>query len=128
MATDSDAMEQIAGQVRAALESADLSGYRELLDPNVVWAAPDDNVWGCRNRDQVIAWYRRGRAKGMRAKVTETLVKGDKILVGLDVLNTESPSESEDPALRWQILTVKNGLVVDIRGFEERADAAARMR
>lgn len=127
MATDSDGMEQIAGQVHTALESADLSGYRELLDPNVVWAAPDDDVWGCRNRDQVIVWYRRGRAKGMRANVTETLVKGDKILVGLSVLNTESPSESEDPVLRWQILTVKNGLVVDIRGFEERVDAAARM-
>ena len=74
MATDPEQMDQIARQVQAALQTADLTGYRELLDPNVTWGAPDDMEYGCRNRDQVLAWYRRGRAKGVRANVTETVV------------------------------------------------------
>jgi hypothetical protein len=42
MANDLVQMEQLAGQVHAALQTADLTGYRELLDPNVTWGAPDD--------------------------------------------------------------------------------------
>jgi hypothetical protein len=37
MAFDPAGTEQIAGQIRAALQSADLLGYRDLLDPNVTW-------------------------------------------------------------------------------------------
>jgi SnoaL-like protein len=120
-------MEQIAGQVQAALQTADLTGYRELLDPNVTWGAPDDMEPSCRNRDQVLAWYRRGRAQGVRASVTETLVHNDKILVGLSIFDNQSSSDSDGQTHRWQILTVKSGLVVDIRGFEERAAAVSRM-
>ena len=127
MATDLVQMEQIAGQVQAALQTADLTGYWELLDPNVTWGAPDDMKPSCRNRDQVLAWYRNGQAKGVRANVTETLVRNEKILVGLSVFDGQSTSDSHDVANRWQILTVRDGLVVDIRGFEERDDAVSRM-
>ena len=126
MATDLVEMEQIAGQVRAALQTADLTGYRELLDPNVTWGAPDDMNSGCRNRDQVLAWYRRGRAKGVRADVVETVVRNDKILVGLSIFD-EASSESDSQTNRWQILTVRSGLIVDIRGFDERDAAISRM-
>ncbi len=128
MATDPAQMEQIAGQVQVALQTADLTGYRELLDPNVTWGAPDDMKPSCGNRDQVLAWYRSGRAKGVRANVIETVVRNEKILVGLSVFDGQSPSDSQDVANRWQILTVKNGLVVDIRGFEERDAAISRMK
>jgi hypothetical protein len=117
-------MERLAGQVQAALQTADLTGYRELLDPNVTWGAPGDVNPACRNRDQVLAWYRRGRAKGVRADVFETMVLDDKILVGLSILDDQSSSsESGGETHRWQILTVKDGLVADIRGFEERDTA-----
>jgi len=107
-----------------ALEDADLEGYRELLDPGVTWGAPDDPQPGCRNRDQVLAWYRKGRARGVRARVTETKVGVDCILVGLEV-----GDEGGDDATvrRWQVLTVRDGRIVDIRGFENRQTALARM-
>ena len=127
MVTDLGQMEQLAEQVQAALQTADLAGYRELLDPNVTWGAPDDKKPSCQNRDQVLAWYRRGRAKGVRAHVTETVVRNDKILVGLSVSDGQSPPGFGDVANRWQILTVKNGLVIDIRGFDERDAAISRM-
>ena len=51
----------------------------------------------------------------MRADVTETLVQGDRILVGLMVGNEVAADTGGSP--RWQVLTVKGGLVTDIRGF-----------
>ena len=110
MATDLVQMEQLAGHVQAALQTADLTGYRELLDPSVTWGAPDDTRPSCRNRDQVLAWYRRGRANGVRADVVETVVRDDKILVGLSIFD-EASSHSSGEANRWQILTVRSGLI-----------------
>jgi len=43
MAADPAGMEEIAGEIHTALQSPDLLGYRELLDPNVTWGAPDDS-------------------------------------------------------------------------------------
>jgi ketosteroid isomerase-like protein len=117
-------LDELAGQVRVALEHADLDGYRELLDPGVTWGAPGDPQPGCRNRDQVLAWYRRGRDRGVRARVTETEVGGDCILVGLEV-GLEGGDDA--PARRWQVLTVRDGKIVDIRGFENRQTALAGM-
>lgn len=127
MAADRAVMEEIAGQITSALHSADLAGYRDLLDPDVTWGAPDDSNPGCRSRDQVLAWCRRGRARGVRALVTETGVYGDTILVGLRVSDESAPAGSRTPTDRWQVLTVRDGLVADIRGFDDRAEAMARL-
>jgi hypothetical protein len=116
-----EVMQHIADQLRTALESADLTGYAHLLDPDVRWGAPGDQEFGCKNRNQVLAWYQRGREAGVRARVTETVVCGDRILVGLEVTGRESG----DGERRWQVLSVRDGLVVDIAGYDDRDQAAA---
>jgi hypothetical protein len=121
-------MDAIAERVRAALESADLTAIAALLDPNVAWGAPDDRAPSCQNRQQVLSWYRRGRAAGVRAQVSELAVHGDKILVGLKVVGNRAAEDQGGDADRWQVLTIRGGHVVDIRGFEERSDAVARVR
>jgi ketosteroid isomerase-like protein len=113
--------DSIAGRVRAALEAADLDEFGALLSPDVHWGAPDDPTPPCRNRGQVLEWYRRGRAAGTRAKVTELTVHGDALLVGLTIARDGGEAE------RWQILHVGPEGVDDIRGFEDRPSAAARL-
>lgn len=126
MAADAEAVRHLAGKVAAALEAADLSAYADLLDPAVTWGPPGDPVPPCRNREQVLQWYRHGVQSGTRARVTETTVSGDKILVGLKVTGRLSPDDEpggeED---RWQILTVRGGRVTDIAGFDGRDEAIA---
>ena len=114
-------VEALAQQVRIALEAADLSAFRDLLDPDVHWGPPD--APGCKNRDQVLAWYLRGRESGARAHVSEVVVLGDRILVGMTVHGTQEARERGGVALRWQVLTVSGGRVVDIVGFGDRDDA-----
>lgn len=127
MEGESQSIDELAAMVRGALQSADLDAYRELLDPDVTWGAPDDDRWGCHGRREVLDWYRQGRARGVRADVVETVVLRDKILVGLKV-RSSSETDEGDASDRWQVLTVVDGRVKDIRGFEDRDEALARMR
>jgi hypothetical protein len=125
---DPTTIDRLAEQIHVALQSADLDAYRELLDPDVSWGPPDDQVSGCHNRGEVLAWYRRGRDSGARAEVVETVVGKDKILVGLKVRGTPGGADSGGELDRWQVLTIVDGRVKDIRGFENRDEAVGRMK
>jgi ketosteroid isomerase-like protein len=125
MGADEQQAEGLAGLIGQALAAADLDAYADLLHPDVRWGAPGDPDPPCRNRAQVLAWYRGGRAAGMRARVTETVAAGDKILVGLRVSGTESDPGDAGEVDRWQVLTLRDGMVADIRGFDDRDEAAA---
>jgi ketosteroid isomerase-like protein len=118
---------EIEGRIKVALESADLTAIKDLLDPDVRWGAPDDEAPGCQNRRQVLAWYQRGRQAGVRAQVTELVTHGNKILVGLKVTGRPAADVPDGEAERWQVLTVAGERIVDIRGFDDREEAAARV-
>jgi ketosteroid isomerase-like protein len=124
MPEDRDALQAIAGQVSAALDSADLAAFEDLLDPAVTWGAPGDDAPACQSRKQVLAWYRRGRDAGVRASVTEVVVAAGALLVGLRVVGNEEAAERGGVTHRWQVLTVTGGRIVDIRGFDDRRAAA----
>ena len=116
----------LATRVRVALESADVSQFGELLDPNVRWGAPDDPRPSCQSRDEVLAWYGRGRAAGRRARVIDVRAHGNKILVQLTV-STPSQDGAAIESDRWQVLTCARGRIVDIRGFDTSDEAVARV-
>ncbi len=105
----------IAPRVRHALDTADLDEFRALLSPDVHWGAPGDATPPCRNREQVLKWYAEGRARGVRATVTEVEVHGNALLVGVRL---------QDGNERWQVMRVGPDGVNDIRGFEDRVGAA----
>jgi hypothetical protein len=113
--------DSIADRVRAALESADLDEFGALLSPDVRWGPADDPNPPCQNRGQVLEWYRRGKAAGSRATVHELSVHGDLLLVGLTIDLAGIDAE------RWQILRVGPQGICDIRGFDDRVSAAARL-
>ena len=119
-------MSELAARVKEALEADDLTAYSDLLDPHATWGAPDDEVWGCHSRKEILAWYGQARDAGVRASVTEVVEGTDKLLVGLRVWGRDDADESGDALERWQVLTIRDGLVSDIRGFEDRETAAAR--
>jgi ketosteroid isomerase-like protein len=114
-------------RVKSALESGDLDAIRDLLDPGARWGAPEGpSDADCHNRDQVIAWWASARAAGARAVVTEVTAGAGTLLVGLEVTGTPAAHEAGGAAERWQVLTVRDGRIADIRGFDNRAAAAAR--
>jgi hypothetical protein len=121
MAESIEVMNHIAEQLGPALAEGDLCAFSSLLDPNVHWGPPGDASPPCQNRDQVLSWYRRGKEAGACAEVVEVVVSDDHIIVGLEMTN--SAMSSAKGSTRWQVLTVVNGQVANIAGFERRVDA-----
>jgi hypothetical protein len=118
---------ELIERVTLALESGDLGAIGELLDPGARWGAPDGpHEADCQNRDQVVAWWAGARGAGARAVVTEVIAGAGTLLVGLEVTGTAAARESGGAAERWQVLTLRGDRIVDIRGFDDRATAAAR--
>lgn len=111
-------IDAIAEKVRVALDSADLEQFADLLDPKVTWGAPGDPSPSCQSRAQVLAWYTKGRDAGRRGRVQSVRTHKDKIVVTMTVTSPEDPGSD-----RWQVLTVSNGRVTDIRGYDERVAA-----
>ena len=105
--------------------SADVDALSAVLAPNVTWGAPDDPVPSCRNRGQVLAWYQRGFDAGVRAEVVEVTAVGADVLVGVMVSGNPAAEEAGGQIERWQVLSIQQGLVTDIRGFDDRAAAVA---
>ena len=130
MPDDASATQGLAAlteRVRFALESGDLDAIGELLDPGARWGAPEGpSDADCHNRDQVIAWWAGARAAGARAVTTEVTPGAGTHQVGLEVTRTPAAREAGEAAERWQVLTVRDGRIADIRGFDDRAAAAAR--
>jgi len=108
----------IADRVRSALDMGDLEELGALLSPDVHWGAPGDPKPPCQNRSQVLRWYEKGRAAGRSAEVTDVIVHGTALLVGMRLNDGEE---------RWQILRVGPDGITDIRGFDKRASAAAEL-
>ena len=62
----------------------------------------------------------------MAGHVTELVVGDSALLVGLEVTGTGEAEEAGGTARRWQVLRVRSGRVVDIRGYPDRSEAAAQ--
>jgi ketosteroid isomerase-like protein len=116
-------MDEVAEQVKKALVAEDVTAFADLLDPNVTWGAPGARHPTCQNRSQVVAWYQRAQEAGVRGSVFDIDVLGDRLLVSTSVRGTEGARERGGTSLRYQVLTVRDGLVVDIVGFDDKADA-----
>jgi hypothetical protein len=118
-------MEGIASRVRFAMETVDLQRMSELLAPDARWGAPEQEVPTCRNAQQILSWYEMARDNGVRADITDVVIIGNHIVIGLKVLNGPNDKTRSRNVVRWQVLSVENDLVIEIRGYETRGNATA---
>jgi ketosteroid isomerase-like protein len=115
--------DELAVGVKQAFEAGDASAFAELLDPDVTWGAPGARNPTCKNRNQVLNWYQRAQESGVHGSAFDVEVVGDRLLVSLTVRGTEGARERGGTALRFQVLTVSDGRIVDIVGFDDKAEA-----
>ncbi|HEY2355161.1 MAG TPA: hypothetical protein VGH79_09725 [Gaiellaceae bacterium] len=100
--------------MRAAIESADLDSFGELLVEDVVWIGlfPGEV---CRNKAQVLAQLGRARDNGRVIAPEVVLERDDRLIV--------------DPHLedsgRHQVFVLDDGLISEMRAYTDRAAAVA---
>ena len=116
-------MTTLAQRVRYAMETVDLHEMEAMLAPNARWGAPEQEVPTCRNATEILAWYELARANGVRADITEVSVMGQHLLVGLKIIATRDGPPKSKNRTRWQVLSVRDGQITEIRGYEKRREA-----
>ena len=115
-------MERLAELVTLAMASGNLDEISALLAPDARWGSPEEPVPTCSNRGEIMDWYRAAIDAGASASVTETFVRGENIVVGLVVSGVgDGPEHGHGD--RWQVLTVRDGRIAEIRGYDDRRDA-----
>ena len=112
------------GRDRPALETAaqdvDLDLLGSLLHPEVRWTGL------CKDRGQVLDWYRAVLAEGIEASVRSVEVDRDAVLLGLTVGRRAQGARPAPPQPLYQVFTVRDAQIVEIHGYPDRASALTR--
>jgi ketosteroid isomerase-like protein len=109
----------IAAALATAFQSADLDRLGQVLAPDVRWGGSTDTELTCHTSAEVLAWYERLREAGVRATVDDVTVLPSAVIVALHIAWPVSTADRPDRI--WQVCQVRDGLVVDIRGFPDPA-------
>ncbi len=117
-------MEMLAQRVRNAMEAIDLATMAELLAPNAKWGAPEQEVPMCQNAHEILSWYDLAQAEGVRAEIKEVVVVGESLVIGLKVLANKDVDPKAKNRTRWQVMSVRDGRIAEIRGYETRGEAS----
>jgi ankyrin repeat protein len=115
-------MADIARHLETAFRDKDVSLLGTLLHPQVHWTGL------CTTSDQVLDWYRALVAAGTEADVHSVEVDRDAVVLGLAV---GGRAEGARPAPRqelYQVFTVEDSQIIDIRGYPDRHSALTRDR
>ena len=125
-------MAQILPGLQEALEAmnrGDVEPTVALLDPDVDWRArPFGHLWwkhtpSCHGPDEARVNLERQAAKRFRLDVLEEI--GDRVLVGGSWRRTDGADEAGEFV---QVLTVRDGRIVDIQGFTSLRSARRHAR
>lgn len=107
-----------------AVAAGDVDAIAPVLHPDVRWHAGDP-AHGCQNRHQALAWLRRPEARGLR-RLVDLIDAGDGRY--LAVLQP-GPGLDDDPGaappLRANLATIRDGLVVEMVGYDSLKEAFA---
>ena len=113
-------MAEIARQLKVASRDLDLHLLGSLLHPEVRWTGL------CNDRTQVLDWYRAVLAEGIEASVRSVEVDRDAVVLGLTVGRPARGARPAPPEPLYQVFTVRDAQIVEIRGYPDRDSAMTR--
>jgi hypothetical protein len=111
---------EIARHLEAAYRDLDLDLLASLLHPQVHWTGV------CTNSAQVLDWYRGVLADGTMASVHSAEVDRDAVVLGLTVGRQAEGARPAPPQQLYQVFTIKDAQIIDIRGYPDRRSALTR--
>ena len=113
-------MADIARHLEAAYRDLDLDLLESLLHPQVHWTGV------CTNSAEVLDWYRGVLADGTRATVQSTEVDRNAVVLGLSLTRQADGARPAPPQQLYQVFTIEDAQIVDIRGYPDRHSALTR--
>jgi len=116
----SGVMADIARHLEAAYRSLDLELLGSLLHPDVRWSGD------CSTSAQVLDWYRHLLADGIRPTVETVEVDRDAVVMGINVAGQAEGTRPAPAERVFQVFTIDNDEIVEIRGYPDRQSALTR--
>jgi len=114
-------MAAIAEHLEAAYRALDLDLLGSLLHPDVRWTGL------CSNRAEVLDWYRQLLAGGTQATVETVEVDRDAVVMGIRVAGRAEGTRPAPAERVFQVFTVSDEEVIEIRGYPNRQRALDRV-
>jgi ketosteroid isomerase-like protein len=115
--------------VRRGFEDAsrgDLDAIAAILAQDVRWHAAGDEEGGCQNRDQALRWMGEALARGIGVDLIEAReLPGDRVLTILQRQPTPDEAGQEPPPPHGQILSFRDGRIVEIVVYPAAEEALA---
>ena len=112
-------MAEIAEHLQVACRDSDLDLLGSLLHPEVRWTGL------CHDRAEVLDWYRMLVAAGTTATVRSVQVSRDAVVLGLAVTRQAEGTRPAPPQRLYQVFTVDDDQIVEIRGYGDLKTALA---
>jgi predicted enzyme related to lactoylglutathione lyase/ketosteroid isomerase-like protein len=122
---EGDAAESVAARLRSIFAARDLTAFRDLLDPAVRWGPQEETPETCHTRDEVLARYTRLLDSGVLTDLLEASPGEDAVLLGTRMRWRLGQGSSRVRDV-YQVLKLRDGLIVDIRGYPSHLAAAAQ--
>lgn len=102
----------LAAALPAALRARSSAALEHLLAENVRWGGSEDSPETCHSRTEVLEYYTAMINSGVTFQVLDTVVEGPRVRVRLSV--DAQGDGTSGSTQQVQVLTVRDGLVVDI--------------
>jgi hypothetical protein len=113
-------MAEVAHHLEAAYRDLDLELLGSLLHPQVRWTGL------CNSSAEVLDWYRHLVAEGTQATVQSVEVDRDAVVLGITVARQAEGARPAQAEHLFQVFTIEDAQVVEIRFYPDRAAAMAR--
>ena len=122
MHTMAESNVELARRGYEAITRGDYDAIARLLDPDVKWHAGDPTAeFACKNRGQALRFMRRPERRGP-GELVEVLDAGDDRVV---VVTRRDSEDGESPVLGANVTTFRDGKVVEMVHYPDRAAALA---
>jgi hypothetical protein len=109
--------DDFTARLRSALESSDLDAYAALLAEDVRWGDT------CNSRADVLKHLLGRRAAGIETTLVEFSPGDTAVLVGFTVKDASHSGSTHERSV-YQVLGLRDRLIIDISGYPSRTEAA----
>ena len=119
--------EWIVREAFLAYARGDVARMMEFVDPDVEWIYlrpdPDDPDRACRGRRELEQALLLQASRGLQPEVEEVVASGEKVMLVMRTPSPDQHSERLTNGRTYDVVTVKDGLIVCLRACHDRLAA-----
>jgi ketosteroid isomerase-like protein len=110
-------------RVWEALSRGDTTTLELTLAPDAKWRAVEDGPWNCENRAMILRVMGRNLAEGRGGRIEDAFRVREQVVVAFRPTRHAPVAWPLDGELRYVVVTIREGLITEMKGCSDRAAA-----